>query len=227
MSEFFNFVFQDVLGGILEAFENMDPKHSAQDIVWCDICETPVPPMCCDICHINLCKACVGEHISDELTNHRIVSFSKLGGTVNFPKCQTHCPKICELHCKHCNIPICASCVFSGDHEHHQKEDILKYMTDKKKGIEKDLSELNKSIYPEYQKCATNLIVLRADVRKNSQELKTNLIKKGEALHTEIDTIIQGMKSDIDDMDAQHIACLLYTSPSPRDLSTSRMPSSA
>ena len=26
---------------------------------------------------------------------------------------------------------------------------------------------------------------------------------------------------------ALHIACLLYTSPSPRDLSTSRMPSSA
>ena len=27
--------------------------------------------------------------------------------------------------------------------------------------------------------------------------------------------------------DIQHIVCLLYTSPSPRDLSTSRMPSSA
>ena len=26
---------------------------------------------------------------------------------------------------------------------------------------------------------------------------------------------------------AQHLGCLLYTSPSPRDLSTSRMPSSA
>ena len=26
---------------------------------------------------------------------------------------------------------------------------------------------------------------------------------------------------------AQHVTCLLYTSPSPRDLSTSRMPSSA
>ena len=28
-------------------------------------------------------------------------------------------------------------------------------------------------------------------------------------------------------LDAESIACLLYTSPSPRDLSTSRMPSSA
>ena len=28
-------------------------------------------------------------------------------------------------------------------------------------------------------------------------------------------------------IEVQHIICLLYTSPSPRDLSTSRMPSSA
>ena len=38
--------------------------------------------------------------------------------------------------------------------------------------------------------------------------MKTALDKQGEALHTEIDTIIQGMKSDIDDMDAQHIAAI-------------------
>nr|XP_022316803.1 uncharacterized protein LOC111120378 [Crassostrea virginica] len=125
----------------------MDPQYKVLDAIQCALCETPIPTMHCDICHINLCKACVGEHISDELTNHKIVSFSKLG-------------------------------------------------------------ELNKSIYPESQKCATNLIVLRADFRKNSQELKTNLIKKGEALHTEIDTIIQVMKSDIDDMDTQHIAAI-------------------
>ena len=34
------------------------------------------------------------------------------------------------------------------------------------------------------------------------------------------DALIEGLK-------AQHNGCLLYTSPSPRDLSTSRMPSSA
>ena len=33
--------------------------------------------------------------------------------------------------------------------------------------------------------------------------------------------------TDVDDLDGDGIACLLYTSPSPRDLSTSRMPSSA
>ena len=48
----------------------------------------------------------------------------------------------------------------------------------------------------------------RADLHKRSQKLTTALDKQGKALHTEIDTIIQGMKSDIDVMDAQHIAAI-------------------
>ena len=37
----------------------------------------------------------------------------------------------------------------------------------------------------------------------------------------------QGLANTIQNCDADYISCLLYTSPSPRDLSTSRMPSSA
>ena len=74
--------------------------------------------------------------------------------------------------------------------------------------MQKDLQDLEKSIYPKYQEAATNIPVQRADVNKRSQKLKTALDKQGEALHTEIDIIIQGMKSDIDDMDAQHIAAI-------------------
>ena len=59
-------------------------------------------------------------------------SFSKRENIFNFPTCQTRYPQICELRCKQCNIAICASCVFSGDHEHHQKEDIFKYLTEKR-----------------------------------------------------------------------------------------------
>ena len=68
--------------------------------------------------------------------------------------------------------------------------------------IKKTLQEL----YPRYQVAATNIPVQRAGVNKRSQKLTTALNKQGEALHTEIYTIIQGMKSEIDDMDAQHNA---------------------
>ena len=47
-------------------------------------------------------------------------------------------------------------------------------------------------------------------------------------LEAEIEKIIGEVRTDTLDMSFGEIAsCLLYTSPSPRDLSTSRMPSSA
>ena len=144
----------------------MDPQDSAQDIVRCDLCETPVPPMCCDICHINLCKACVGEHLSDRSKEHKVVPFEELGCTINFPKCKRHSPKICELYCAHCNIPICASCISSGDHEHHKKVDILRKITSKKKLIKKDLEELKKLICPKFQQALNEIKQVILDQQK-------------------------------------------------------------
>ena len=186
----------------------MDPAHSAQDLIRCYRCDTPAPPMHCDSCHINLCKACVVVHLSDESKDHKVVSFNKRGSTINYPICHKHSRKICEVHCNSCNIPICASCVSLGYHDQHEKVEILGIVTGKKELIQKDLQELKKSIYPKYQQASSNIPDQKADVRNHSQKLKTVLDKQREILHTEIDTIIQGMKSEIDNMDAQHIAAI-------------------
>ncbi|XP_078331327.1 uncharacterized protein LOC144625119 [Crassostrea virginica] len=182
-----------------------DPMYSFQDVIRCDLCETPVPPKHCDICHIHLCEACVGKHLSDKSKNHYIVPF-KMRGIA--PKCTKHSTKVCKKLCTTCNIPVCRLCVASRKHKQHKKEDILTLFETKRKLMQKDLQDLEKSIYPRYQEAATNIPVQREDVNKHSQKLTTALDKQGEALHTEIDTIIQGMKSDIDDMDAQHIAAI-------------------
>ncbi|XP_078342042.1 uncharacterized protein LOC144627898 [Crassostrea virginica] len=176
-----------------------------QDVIRCDLCETPVPPKHCDICHIQLCEACVDKHLSDQSKDHYIVPFKQRR---SIPKCPYHSTKLCIIFCKDCNVPICKICSSFGEHVKHKKEDILKAMAKKKELIRKDLQELEKSIYPKYQEAATNIPVQRADVNKHSQKLTTALDKQGEALHTEIDTIIQGMKSEIDDMDAQHISAI-------------------
>nr|XP_022308984.1 uncharacterized protein LOC111114801 [Crassostrea virginica] len=186
----------------------MDPQDSAQDIVRCDLCETPLPPMCCDLCHINLCIACVGVHLSDRSKEHKVVSFEERGSTINYPKCQKHHPKICELHCKHCNIPICASCVSSGDHEHHKKVDILKKITSQKELIKKDLEELKKLICPKYQQAASEILAQKADVKQHSLKLTAALNKWREALHKEINSHIQRKQSKIEEMEKQHLAAI-------------------
>nr|XP_022299110.1 E3 ubiquitin-protein ligase TRIM71-like [Crassostrea virginica]XP_022299111.1 E3 ubiquitin-protein ligase TRIM71-like [Crassostrea virginica] len=179
-----------------------DPMYSLQDVIRCDLCETPVPPKHCELCHIHLCEACVEKHLSDQSKDHYIVPFKQRG---SIPECPYHSTKACIIFCKDCNVPICKLCSSWGEHVQHKKEDILKAMAEKKELIRKDLQELEESIYPKYEEAATNIPVQRADVNKRSQKLTTALDKQGEALHTEIDTIMQGMKSDIDDMDAQHI----------------------
>ena len=147
----YNFIFSHSF------MSKLDPRHSAQDITRCDLCDATVPPMHCDICHINLCKDCVVDHLSDESKDHKVVSFNKQGSTVNYPKCQKHSLKICELHCRHCFVPICIFCVSSGDHDQHKKVDIQKVIRNKKKLIEKDLNELEKTIHPKYKEEALNL----------------------------------------------------------------------
>ena len=42
-----------------------------------------------------------------------------------------------------------------------------------------------------------------------------------------VETAIESLAVSVNVIDRELISCLLYTSPSPRDLSTSRMPSSA
>ncbi|XP_078331544.1 uncharacterized protein LOC111105269 [Crassostrea virginica] len=182
-----------------------DPMYSLQDVIRCDLCETPVPPKHCDICHINLCKACVGKHLSDQSKDHYIVPF-KLRGIIT--KCTNHSTEVCTQLCTTCNIPVSPLCVASSEHEQHENEDILRLFETKRELMQKDLQAFEKSIYPKYQEAATNIPAQRSDVNKRSQKLTTDLDKQGEALHTEIDTIIQGMKSDIDDMDAQHIEAI-------------------
>ena len=186
----------------------MDPQCSAQDIVRCDLCETPVPSMCCNICHINICKVCVGEHLSDRSKEHKVVPFEERGSTINYPKCQKQPPKICELHCSHCNIPICLSCVSSGDHEHHKKVDILKILTKKRELIEKDLQELKNFICPKFQQAASKFPAQKAGVKQHSLKLTAALTKQGEALHKEINSVIQRKQFEIEDMDKQHLSVI-------------------
>ena len=149
----------------------MDPVYSLQDVIRCGLCETPVPPKHCELCHIHLCEACADKHLSDQSKDHYIVPFNRRG---SIPKCQYHSTKTCTILCKDCNVSICKICSSWGEHVQHRKEDLLKAMAQKKELIRKDLQKLEESIYPKYQEAATNIPVQRADVNKHSQKLTSS-----------------------------------------------------
>ncbi|XP_052710687.1 protein lin-41-like [Crassostrea angulata] len=183
----------------------MYPRTWAQDVLRCHLCETPGPPMYCDICHIHLCVVCVGKHLLDESKEHKVVPFKKRG--LN-PKCSKHSTQLCDLHCEQCNIPICVDCVSSGEHLGHKQVGILRILDTKREALKKDLQELENSIYPKYQEIASNIPVQKTDLNKNSKKLTTALNKHGEDLHREIDIAIKKLKSDVDEMESKHLVVL-------------------
>lgn len=183
----------------------MDPSCSGQDVSRCDVCKTPVPQLHCDICHINLCKPCVGEHVIDETTEHKVVPFKKRGSTL---KCLKHSTKICEIFCMRCQVPICALCVSSLEHEQHIKVDIFKKFEENKATLKIDIQELENLIYPKFHEILAEFPIQRGDLRKNSKQLKATINKQGRDLHKEIDAIIKKMKADVDYMDSIHLSDL-------------------
>ena len=66
-------------------------------------------------------------------------------------------------------FPIYASCVSSGDHDQHQKVDILVNLRNQRSVNEIDLKELKISIYPKLHEVKTNLQAQRSGVSNHSQ----------------------------------------------------------
>ncbi|XP_078311399.1 uncharacterized protein LOC111132775 [Crassostrea virginica] len=82
--------------------------------------------------------------------------------------------------------------------------DICEALVNKKEAIAQDLNELEKFIFPKYQKSEAIIKSQKADQCKNSKKLTADMKNQKEALLKEIDAIIQGKQIEIDVMDSKH-----------------------
>ncbi|XP_062600327.1 tripartite motif-containing protein 2-like [Saccostrea cucullata] len=188
----------------------MDPRYSAQDILLCDLCQTAGLQSHCEICQINLCKACVGEHLSDSSKRHKVVPYKHRKSTPNvyYPKCPNHTQKHCELYCEKCDIPVCSTCISSGKHKGHDLSDALQKISSKTKFLENDLEDLEKRIYPTFEEITSDLRSEKVNSEKHYEKLTTAVTKHGENWHREINIIVNKQKSEIDEMKSKHLAVL-------------------
>ncbi|XP_056007752.1 E3 ubiquitin-protein ligase TRIM71-like [Ostrea edulis] len=186
----------------------MHPRRSAQEVLLCDLCEAVPLQSHCELCNINLCKACVGEHLSDTSKDHKVVPFLRRKATPNYPKCPKHADKHCELHCEECNIPVCSTCISSGKHKGHDMSDILKKLSANTESLQKDLKELETRIYPQYEIMVSNVETEKAELERNYGKLTTDADEQGEILHREITAIVNQRKSAITEMKTKHLDAL-------------------
>ncbi|XP_062601307.1 tripartite motif-containing protein 2-like [Saccostrea cucullata] len=185
----------------------MDPRYSGQDILRCDLCVTNAVQSHCELCHVNLCKACVGEHLSDFIKKHRVISYIERTSMPTYPTCPKH-SKNCELYCEECDIPVCSTCISSGNHKGHHLSDVLQKLISKTRDMEKDLKELETKIFPKYEEIASSMKTKKDNLETHYTKLTTAVTKHGEDWHREINIIVNKQKSDIDDMKTKHLAAL-------------------
>nr|XP_022299153.1 uncharacterized protein LOC111107984 [Crassostrea virginica] len=186
----------------------MDPDYSAQDVARCDLCKTTIAQSYCDFCHVNLCRPCIGEHISDEYDKHKIVPFQQRKSTLIYPKCATHINEDCKYQCKDCNIFVCFECVVSNQHQGHQYSKLEEMFTALKMQIKKDEDELENLILPKYEEIAVDLEREIASLDGEYEKLTTEMSKLREEMHREVDSAINQMEMEIGEIKVKHHSIL-------------------
>lgn len=187
----------------------MGSKNGGQDILRCDVCDRPDHPFHCDICQIDLCKVCVGDHLLNSSRRHQIVPFEERGSSLIYSICQTHSSRQCELHCESCDVAICVHCFSSGNHQNHRIVDAKSFFERKKVDIQKDLHEFETIISIKYQDIVDDFMGQKDKLNTYSENLKKDLVKLEECWHRELQTLFEKQKSDVDKI-KQNNSSVLY-----------------
>nr|XP_034324673.1 uncharacterized protein LOC105343882 [Crassostrea gigas] len=180
----------------------MDLRSSAQEAVYCDLCETALVQMHCDTCLTNLCTACVGEHMMmGEPMGHQFVRFQSRRPGQHPNKCliSTHSGKRCDLFCKQCQTQVCSSCIASGRHSDHKIMEIQQIIEFRKKKAANDKRLINSLILPSYVTMAQQLQNELDHIERKHEEVVREIVKCGELKHLDINKTVNILKAEADD----------------------------
>ncbi|XP_022298916.2 uncharacterized protein LOC111107828 isoform X2 [Crassostrea virginica] len=186
----------------------MASSSTAQDVARCDLCKTAIAQSYCDFCHVNLCKPCIGEHISDEYDKHKIVPILQRKSTLIYPECVIHNNKACEHRCTECDIFVCSFCTASKQHRGHEFLKLEELFKTKKQNIQNDAEELESQIMPAYEDIAFDLERQILSLDDQYKKLTTEISKQREEIHREIDIVINQMEKDMDEIKVKHQSIL-------------------
>ncbi|XP_078341791.1 uncharacterized protein LOC111107262 [Crassostrea virginica] len=182
----------------------MDPDYSAQDVARCDLCKTAIAQSYCDFCHVNLCKPCIGEHISPDYKKHILVPIHERKSSLIYPKCGMHHNEVCQYECKDCNIFVCSHCFASKQHKEHEFLKLEESFSSKKEHILRDREVLVEQIGPTYEKIANDLEIQISNLDDNYKNLTTAISKHREEIHREVDNAINKMEKEICEIKMKH-----------------------
>lgn len=178
----------------------MDSEFAQQDIVRCDLCDTPVPDLHCDLCEINLCQSCVEEHLLDKSKRHQVVSFKQRRSTFKRQICQRHSTQGSNWYCELCDRLLCEECISSEEHQGHTFITSQENFERKYNQIKNDLQELEQSIYPSYQEIASHVTKQKANLPYTSQKMINDIGKQGDDWHNVINQLTEKLKSDVHEL---------------------------
>lgn len=183
-------------------------KIRAQEAMQCDLCNSPQPPLHCVPCQVNLCKTCVGDHLTDLLLDHKVVPFQNRGTFSRNLQCQNHPKKQCELHCKKCDIPVCNTCLLSNSHKGHTLLESLEVIKSKKEVIRKDYETIQNFNCPKYEDIVIEYKDEKSKVETCYSNLSSMVTKHGDIWRREINKIVHNLQTKIEKMKKEHISFL-------------------
>lgn len=93
-------------------------------------------------------------------------------------------------------------------HKGHEFVDVVKAYVFKKEFIRRDLQELEKSIFPQYEKLVFMIFNQRIDLNEHSRKLKKAIYEHRDYLHRQIDFVANSMELDLEEMNCKYLTIL-------------------